>query len=372
MYRVSLLFIALLSSLFLMNGSVFAENDTFFRGVITEIIAEGSSEFGEYQNMKVQITDTPEAGTVVEIQTGDVFSKSASKNLDQGDQIILRKLESGDYQFVEKYRFNRVVLLIVLFAALCVLIAKKRGVYALFGLALTIMIIVFYLIPAITAGKSILLSGAVALMCITFFSVVIAHGLRTTTMIAVISILLTMTTACILAVGYTTFAEVFGTGEEMILNIQLAGMSFINFRGLFLLGVLLGALGVLDDVTTAQAAVVAELKHANPVLTTSELFVRGSQVGREHIISVINTLFLAYAGVSLPLMLMFYTDQVPAWAFLNTEMIVEEIIRTLVGSTALLLSVPLTTLLAALWYGRRPQHSSGSRTAGSPSHTHRF
>ena len=109
----------------------------------------------------------------------------------------------------------------------------------------------------------------------------------------------------------------------------------------------IGVIGVLDDVTTGQVAVVDQLRHANPTLGSIELFRRASTVGREHIISLVNTLALAYAGVSLPLFLMFANNPQPLWISLNGEFFAEEIIRTLVGSTALVLAVPITTFLAA-------------------------
>jgi uncharacterized membrane protein len=132
-------------------------------------------------------------------------------------------------------------------------------------------------------------------------------------------------------------------------------------------GIMLGVLGVLDDITTAQSAVVDELKRANPSLPFKELYKRGLSVGREHIASLVNTLFLAYAGASLPLFMLFtvYRDQ-PVWFLLNNEVISEEIVRTLVGSVCLILAVPITTALAAAIFGK----TGPDKTTDHQGHAH--
>jgi uncharacterized membrane protein len=132
---------------------------------------------------------------------------------------------------------------------------------------------------------------------------------------------------------------------------------------------MLGVLGVLDDITTAQSAVIEELKRANLNLTFRDLYKRGISVGKEHIASLVNTLFLAYAGASLPLFLLFAVyKQAPVWFTLNSEIISEEIVRTLVGSVCLILAVPITTALAAAFFTRYApdEHAHGV----TPHHHH--
>ncbi len=346
-----------------------AQDAAFYRATVTEVEESGENEFGEYQLLQIELDEGPQVGERFTIEAGDMFNESASKNLQPGDRIVVRTDELGNMMFVEKYRFERIIFLILLFAGLCVMMARKRGFYALIGLGFTVLVITLFLLPAIAAGKSLLLFGGISLVVITAVAVVFSHGVRATTMIAVLGIVLTMLGAALLAVLASQFAFLFGVGNETILHVQLAGMEFLDFRGLFLLGVLLGALGVLDDVTTAQASVVAELKRANPKYSASELFRSASSVGQEHMIAMINTLFLAYAGVSFPLLLLFYVDSIPVWAFVNSEMIAEEIVRTLVGSIALLFSVPLTTFLASLYFSNRtPLHEEGHSHSHSSLH----
>lgn len=125
--------------------------------------------------------------------------------------------------------------------------------------------------------------------------------------------------------------------------------------GLFLAGTIVGTIGVLDDVVISQAAVVEELVDANPGLSRGELFRRAMRVGTDHTAAVVNTLFLAYAGASLPLLLLFSIQQPPFLTFrdvVNNELVASEIVRTLVGSIGLVLTVPITTALAVRFLKR--------------------
>ena len=149
--------------------------------------------------------------------------------------------------------------------------------------------------------------------------------------------------------------------------IQTGELSAVNLRGLLLGGIIIGALGVLDDITTAQTAAIDEISKANPRLGFRELYRSGTSIGREHIASLINTLALAYAGASLPILLLFsINEEMPMWTILNSEFMAEEIVRTLVGSSALLLAVPISTYLAA----RAFAHGKHTRAATGHVHSH--
>jgi uncharacterized membrane protein len=154
-------------------------------------------------------------------------------------------------------------------------------------------------------------------------------------------------------------------GSEEAFYLQFAPGASINLRGLLLGGIIIGVMGILDDITTAQTAVVEQIYHANPTLSARELYQRGSIVGREHILSLVNTLVLAYTGASLPLILLFKIYERPAWVTLNSEIIMEEIIRMLVGSITLIIAVPITTFIAAEYYSKKKP-----RIQQTPSHTH--
>jgi len=171
----------------------------------------------------------------------------------------------------------------------------------------------------------------------------------------------------VLALFFVSVAQLSGTGSEEALLLNVSSTMQINLRGLLLGGMIFGVLGVLDDVTTAQAAAVDEIKKANPKLGFEELYQGGISVGKEHIVSLVNTLVLAYIGSSFPLLLLFSLNQgVPLWITLNSEFIMEEVIRTLVGSTALIFAVPITTVMAAFVFAR---HTSTGKA--EPQHLHK-
>jgi uncharacterized membrane protein len=177
----------------------------------------------------------------------------------------------------------------------------------------------------------------------------LSHGINLKSHIAFASILTTLGIVSILSFIVLHLAHMSGAGSEDAIFLLVEPSIKVNLQGLLLAGIVLGTLGILDDICIAQVAVIKELIHAKPHITFSELLSRGLTVGKDHIASLVNTLILAYAGASLPLFLLFtlYNTQ-PWWVVLNSEMIAEEIVRTLTGSIGLVLAVPLTTILASL------------------------
>ncbi|MDD5751285.1 MAG: YibE/F family protein, partial [Candidatus Peribacteraceae bacterium] len=191
------------------------------------------------------------------------------------------------------------------------------------------------------------------------------------TFVAFLSTLATLAIAAGLATLFVHAAKLFGAGSEEALFLQSGMLEHVNLRGLLLGGIIIGCLGVLDDVTVAQTAVVDELRKTNPSIDTHNLIRASMSVGKEHIASMINTLALAYAGASMPLLLLFTTpNDYPLWFTLNGEFLAEEIIRTLVGSTALLFAVPIATVFAVLLL-KYPTGVFVSRSSPFPSHGRR-
>ncbi len=139
------------------------------------------------------------------------------------------------------------------------------------------------------------------------------------------------------------------SSEETAYLINLGVGAKINFQGLLLAGIIIGTLGVLDDVVISQVAAVEQIIKTNPKQNFKEIFKKAHEIGVSHISSMTNTLFLAYAGVSLPLLILFLSGQsaFSSWLqIINNEIIATEIIRTLAGSTGLILSIPISTFLA--------------------------
>jgi uncharacterized membrane protein len=181
----------------------------------------------------------------------------------------------------------------------------------------------------------------------------LAHGFGTQTHIALSATALSLFLTALFSILFVSLAKLSGMGTEDAYSLQQGFGQVINFRGLLLGGIIIGALGVLDDVTTTQAAAIHELHETNPKASFEDLFRKGMRVGQTHIASVINTLVLAYAGASIGIFIYLHLgikqDIQPLWVMLNSEVIMEEVIRTLAGSLGLILAVPITTLLAAFF-----------------------
>jgi uncharacterized membrane protein len=216
------------------------------------------------------------------------------------------------------------------------------------------MILAFGMIPAILRGDDPLAVSVIGASVIAIVSILLAHGINRRSIVALSATVLTLMIAVAFSFVAVLFTQLSGSGTEEANFLQLGSLPTINLQGLLLGGMIIGILGVLDDVTTAQVAAVEEISIADSTLSPKELYVRGLRVGKEHIASLVNTLALAYAGASFPLFLLFAIEGgPPLWVVLNAEYIMEEVVRALVGGMAIVIAVPVTTILAAWRFGRK-------------------
>lgn len=357
----------ILGACLLLPASAAAQSDTtspsdvYARAKVTVVLGEGVEESPEgllpWQNVEVQITNGIEKGKKIQINHGSLFSITEKQKVSVGDDIIINKPGSSPkpdfYYIVDHYRTTRLTYLIVAFFALAIFFGRTKGFTAMLGLALSVLVIFYGMVPAIIAGHNPLLVAVLGCLIITFVSLYLSHGFSKRTSIAVAATTITLAIAYLLDILFVHVARLSGGGTEEAFYLQMANTA-IDMRGLLLAGILLGVMGVLDDITTAQSAAIDELHQANPTLNFTELYRRGLSIGHEHIASLVNTLVLAYVGVSFPLILLITINKPqPLWLLLNSNFIAEEIVRTLVGSCALIIAVPVTTLLAARFYSRK-------------------
>ncbi len=318
----------------------------------TQTQQEADGETSIVQKLTIRLTSGPDAGKSISVEN-DAISDREDLLYKKGEMLVVDTLTRADgsveYMAKERYRLPGMGWALLLFLGLTVVLGGLRGISSILGLVVSILLLAKLIIPLIIAGYSPLLVSIVGSCLIATSSLYLAHGFNRRTSVALLSTLLTLVLAIVVALLFVSLGRLFGMGSEQTLYLQLGQFSHLNFRGLLLGGIIIGCLGVLDDVTTAQTASVDEISKANPTLTRHALFRSGMSVGREHIASLINTLALAYVGASLPLLLLFSTDtDSPLWVILNGEAIAEEVIRTLVGSATLLLAVPISTWFAAL------------------------
>ena len=329
--------------------------DQHFRARVIEVTAQGKESIAgfnrNYQDIRVEILSGDQTGDILEFRHGSIYDLKDDKKVSPGDQVIITKSVVADettYFITDFYRTDPLIMVVIVFVILIIFLTKKRGVMAIIGLIVSVGVITLYTVPALAKGENASSITLITAYGIAISSILLAHGIKKRTIVALLGTMITLTLAVIITSFLLVFARLSGVGSEEAYTLQLGPLKNLNLQGLLFGGIIIGTLGVLDDITTAQAATVEEISKANPELSASELYKRGFSVGREHIASLVNTLFLAYAGAALPLFLIFTVNTAePLWMTLNSEYIAEEIIRTLVGSSALVLAVPITTLLAA-------------------------
>ncbi|MFC3585080.1 YibE/F family protein [Streptantibioticus rubrisoli] len=267
------------------------------------------------------------------------------------------------YSVIDVERTVPMAALAAVFALTVVAVGRLRGVTALVALVISFAVLTLFMLPAILQGENPLLVAVVGASAIMLVALYLCHGVGARTSVAVLGTLCSLLLIGLLGSVFTDWALLTGdtSDETGLVHTLYPG---IEIRGLLLAGVIIGSLGVLDDVTVTQVAAVWELKEADPAASWRRLYGAGMRIGRDHIASVVNTLVMAYAGASLPLLLLFTIARSGVVTVANSEVVAEEIVRTLVGSIGLVASVPLTTVLAALVVcADRPQrtHRRGRR-----------
>lgn len=301
----------------------------------------------ECRVLSLELTEGPDAGETVSLPEINLTYDRTTPRISAGEKVILGYEESTDFYFyADRDRRLSLGWLAVVFAVIVVGFGRLRGLLALIAMALTVFVLVAFVGPAVLEGTDPVLASVVAAAAIAFASLYLTHGFTPTTTVALAGTLAALGLTFGLSWVFFEIARFTGLATEEALLLPFVSDN-LDVSGLLLGGAVLGALGALDDVTVTQVATVAELRRHNPGLSTSELTASGIRVGREHIASTVNTLLLAYAGASMPLLLLFAVSDQSLVMIANSEIMAVEIVRTLCGSIGLIAAVPITTALAA-------------------------
>ncbi|MGC9498102.1 YibE/F family protein [Streptomyces sp. WG7] len=336
--------------------------------------AEGSSAVqqanGDCKRATIRVDSGDDKGrTFTEIVQPD-----QSRQLHEGQKVVVAYEPSApkdlQYSVTDINRGLPMALLAGIFALAVVAVGRLRGLMALVSLAISFLLLNFFILPAILQGSNPLAVAVVGASAIMLIALYLCHGLSARTSVAVLGTLISLLLIGLLGSWFIGWAALTGNTDD---NTGLIHGLYptIDMSGLLLAGVIIGSLGVLDDVTVTQTSAVWELHEANPTMGWRGLYRAGIRIGRDHIASVVNTLVLAYAGAALPLLLLFSIAQSGVGTVANSELVAEEIVRTLVGSIGLVASVPVTTALAALVVsadrsGDRPaSQAAGATTPGA-------
>jgi uncharacterized membrane protein len=298
------------------------------------------------QKLEVEVTDGPDKGKRDEDET--VVGPGLPR-YEVGDAVRVARYESGSAQYhvVDFDRRLPLLWLVLVFAALVILFGRLRGALSLLGLALSLLIILVFVVPAIIHDSPPLAVALVGSMAVMLTTIPLAHGLGPKSLAAMTGTAASLVAIVVLAIVFTHLAHLTGvSSEEEFLLANTHGQ--INFQSLLIAGMVIGSLGVLDDVTVSQASTVLALREANPSLNFGELFRRAIDVGRDHVSATVNTLVLAYAGTSLTTLLFLSSGQFGFLDAVNLDGLASVIVASLVGSIGLICAVPITTALAAL------------------------
>lgn len=303
-----------------------------------------------------RLTSGPESGDTIQFPVEP--TQVEIPELGVGDDIVLQdvrtsRVELYRYSFVDFQRSTPLVWLVVAFVVVVVAFGRFQGIRALAGLGLSLAVLVTFVVPALLRDSPAVPVALVGTVTVAFLAVYLAHGIHLASTIALAGTLVSLALTSVLALVMASLTELSGLGsqESQILRVTAEAL---DLRGLLIAGIVVGALGVLDDVTVTQVSTVAALRRANPTLGPRALYREATRVGRDHVASTVNTLVLAYAGASLPLLLFFAQGNQPVDRLLTSELVSVEIVRMLVGSIGLVLSVPITTRLAAVVLAHTP------------------
>jgi uncharacterized membrane protein len=261
------------------------------------------------------------------------------------------------YGWVDFERRSSLLWLAVAFACFVVALGRWVGAVSLIGAAVGLLLVTTFVAPAILDGSSPFLVALVGSFAAMFLAIVPLYGVGAKSLAALLGTAVSLLLIAGMAVVFVHAAHITGTAGEEATLVQSLGGGRVSLQGLVIAGMLIGALGVLNDVTVSQASTVLALRRANPAMHVRDLLREGMHVGRDHLGATVNTLVFAYAGAALPLLLIFSSQDLTFGDAVNRETIASEVVATLVGSFGLICAVPLTTLTAALLAARLPDEA---------------
>ncbi len=337
-----------------------AEEDERMEAVITSILEQKVIDTPEgaqnYQKLELVVTSGSEKGKSITIESG-IFQVSGIPTYAIGDKVVVYSTvgPAGEpnYYITDYNRKAALFWLLAFFVLVTIAVARWQGFTSLVGMAFSFAVIFLFMLPRLASGADPLWTAIIGAVIIVPPTFALAHGLSRKTLVAVIGTVISFLLAGLLVAVFVTSTRLTGYSSEDIGLLQALWQGSVDARGLLLAGVIISLLGVFDDVTVAQSSVVEQIHEADPRLGFFDLYRRAMKVGKDHIASMVNTLVLVYAGASLPTLILFSDDTHSFGEVLNMEQVTEEIVRALVGSSGLILAVPITTLIACWWLTRK-------------------
>jgi len=272
---------------------------------------------------------------------------SEDEKIKKGDRIIVYTIDGGEYTYGGYDRKYDIAILTVAFIVVTILIGGILGIKSLFSLVLSFLVLIYGVVPLLIKGYDpilIILTAGVIILALSLF---ILYGIHNATFLAFVGTLIGLIISLLLSIVFINILKLSGLSNELSIYVNSNFNVDIDMKNLLIGAFILGTIGIVDDVSMSQVVIVKELIKTNKRLFPSKLYKKAMNVGKSHIASMINTLFMVYFAVSLPMILVFLMSNLSFFEIINKEFIITEIVRTLIGSIALILSVPITTYLAS-------------------------
>jgi len=327
------------------------------RARVLEITEEGTTYLGiveqDYQVFNVEILEGEFKGVTTTVDFGLRQITSSRVKIHTNEIILVtvgQRPDTGEVRafFTDFVRSRSILYLFILFVFFSVLISGWKGIRSLIAILFSLGVIVFFILPQILSGRDPVFVSIIGAFVFLSISQYLVYGWNLKTHSAVVGILVSLIITGSISAFFINFTRLTGFGDENALFLVQMTSQNINMRGLLLAGMIIGALGVLDDLVISQASAVFELHSSNHELGLKTLYQKAMNIGKDHVAATVNTLVLAYAGASLPMLLLFSISNQDPTMLINISNIAEEIVRTLVGSIGLIASIPITTGLAAI------------------------
>jgi uncharacterized membrane protein len=338
------------------------DKDVTYLAKITKVISSeiknvpNLNTTSNYQTVIVEFLSGERKGETQEITDSNFLMST-------GDKVYVRYTRTSDgteyYSIQEPYRLHILFWLLGLFIVVALLFGGKQGILGLFALFISFGFVFKLMFPSILNGGNIIFISTLGALTALFVVMFVTHGFSRLTTAAFLGCSVSVLFTVFLAKYAVSYMHLSGFSSEESVYLNMATQGSLDFVALLVGGIIIGVIGVIDDIAITQASVVNELYSSNPSIEVRVLYLRALKVGKDHMGAVINTLILAYTGASLPLVLLFYVSETPALELINREVIATEIVRSIVGSIGLLLAVPLTTFIAVLLiHGRKVSEKS--------------
>lgn len=354
-----------LFSFFLIPQKIMAQSlqnsDELMEGKVIEVLDEGQiSESGQqfsYQNLKLLMTRGSLKDHHLEIENLAPIETYREYKLD--DQLRIH----ASYDFEEQRQFvidgvvkrQALLVLTIIFILVVLVVGRKWGAFSIIGLIVSFFFIFRLALPLIVKGIDPILVSFLTTLFIIPVTFYISHGFNKKTHVAVLATFIALLVTVFLAFYFVNMANLTGYASEEANFVDFLSGGKIDIFALMMAGIIIGVVGILDDVTVSQSAFIKQLVEANPKMGKAELYKKGMELGQDHISSMVNTLVLVYAGSSLPLLLLFLDADKSFVDVIELEIVAEEIIRTLVGSIGLVLAAPISTSLAVFFFSKNKE-----------------